>query len=168
MSAQRVLTALILAVTVASPARAEPTLFPSRVALESLREKLKASGGDPAKIVRPRKAADLAALESGKRYKFVVRADGQLAVAPLPADAEHNEYVHPILADGQKVRTAGGLRVDRVDEKITTVTLDQDSQAYCPTAESLTSAKKALIHIGVPAAAIHVEDRPPKCVTPPK
>ena len=128
------LLALLLASGCSAPP--VPPLFDSRVPLEPLLAKLKESGGDPGRILRPRATADLGRLESGRRYKFVVARDGQLAIAPLPADDPSNEYVHPVLAGGAPVRTAGGIRVERDGSAIRKVAVDQDSNAYCPTAAS--------------------------------
>ncbi len=135
-------------------------LFQSRVPYPPLVEKLKATGGDRARIVRVKTAQDLARFESGWRYKFVVDADGALLVAPLPADAPDNEYVHPILAGGGPVRTAGGITVEHKGDKITKVTVDQDSKAYCPTLASLDEAVNLLARMGVLATR---QDRAPKC-----
>jgi hypothetical protein len=141
-----------------------PPLFESRVPLAPLIEKLRASGGETGLILHPHQAADLARLETGKRYRFVVRQDGRLAIAPLPVEAPSNEYVHPILADGQAVRTAGGLRVDREGQALHRVTVDQDSKAYCPTGASLGSALAELHRLGVPSESLRVENRVPACV----
>jgi mono/diheme cytochrome c family protein len=139
-------------------------LFDSRVAYEPLATKLKASGGDPARIVRPRRAADLSALQPGKRYKFVVGPEGTLAIAPLPADAPSNEYVHPVLGGGGPVRTAGNIRIDREGESLVRVVVDQDSKSYCPAAESLSVALEALSNLGIPGDRLRVDNRPPACV----
>jgi hypothetical protein len=149
-----------------SCSRGEPpaALFDCRVPVEPLLVKLKAGGGDPNRIVRPRSADELSRLESGKRYRFVTRSDGSLAIAPLPADAPGNEYVHPVLGEGAPVLTAGGVRVDRADGEIRKVTVDQDSKSYCPTGESLGAALRELSRIGVPADRLRVENRPPECV----
>jgi len=150
-----------------SAGRPPAPLFDSRVPLAPLVEKLQASGGDRARILQPASAADLSRLEPGKRYRFVVRSDGRLAVAPLPVDAPSNEYVHPVLGEGGPVRTAGGIRVDRKGETIDKVTVDQDSKAYCPTADSLSAALTELSRLGVPAERLRVENRPPVCVGAP-
>ncbi len=139
-----------------------PSLMPSRVPYEPLRAKLLAAGGDPSRVLRPARAADLDALTDGKRYKFVVRADGTLAIAPLPADAQANEYVHPVLAEGGAVRTAGGITVTRAGGAVAVV-IDQDSKAYCPPLASLVEAERALARIGVPPSQVRREDRPPAC-----
>jgi hypothetical protein len=138
-------------------------LFRSSVAYEPLLLKLKASGGDPSRVVRAQSSKDLLRLDSGKRYKFAVDEAGRLVIAPLPADAANNEYVHPILAGGGPVRTAGGITVEHKDGKILHVMLDQDSKAYCPTLLSLDEAARALEKLGVPAGVISRQDRPPKC-----
>jgi hypothetical protein len=140
------------------------SLFESRVSVAPLLVKLAASGGDPSKILTPRTAADLEPLEAGKRYKFVVRPDGTLAVAPMPVDAKSNEYVHPVLGRGEAVLTAGNVRVDREGGRLTRVTVDQDSKAYCPTGDSLEAALLALARLGVPRDRLRVENRPPACV----
>ena len=151
---------LAAAVAVAAPSR-----FTSRVAYEPLVAKLQASGGDAARIVRVRAVGDLAAFESGKRYKFVVAEAGALSVAPLPAEAPNNEYVHPILAGGGAVRTAGGLVVVRTpDGRLAKIVVDQDSKAYCPTFESLDEAVQALTRIGVAATLVARQPRVPECV----
>jgi len=150
-----------------SPAAPPAPLFESRVALPPLVAKLQASGGDPRKILHPSAAADLARLEAGKRYRFVVRDDGRMAIAPIPADVPANEYVHPVLAEGRAVRTAGGLQVDRDGATLRRVTVDQDSKAYCPTGDSLAAALGELARIGVPADRLRVESRPPACVGAP-
>ncbi|MDB4966155.1 MAG: hypothetical protein JWN44_1844 [Myxococcales bacterium] len=147
----------------AATASASPALFTSRVAYEPLVAKLKGSGGDRSRIVRARAAKDLTALQSGKRYKFVVDEAGALAIAPLPADAAVNEYVHPILAAGGAVRTAGGITVEHADGKIAAVVVDQDSKAYCPTAQSLDEAVQALAKLGVATRLVTRRDRPPAC-----
>lgn len=159
------LLALLLAGGCTAP-RPVQFLFDSRVPLEPLRAKLKESAGDPARILRPKAGPDLESLESGRRYKFVVARDGRLAIAPLPADAPSNEYVHPVLAAGGPVRTAGGLRIERDGTALRRVTVDQDSKAYCPTAASLEAALTALGGLGAPADRLRVENRPPTCAAP--
>src|SRR5262249_9112769 len=140
-------------------------LFTSKVPYEPLVAKLKASGGDPSRIVRVKVVADLGRLESGKRYRFVLDPAGTLAIAPLPADAANNEDVHPILAGGGPVRTAGGITVEHPGGKLTRVTIDQDSKAYCPTLDSLAEAARALEKLGVAAQAIQRQDHPPECAS---
>jgi hypothetical protein len=110
-----------------------------------------------------KQAADLERLASGRRYRFVVDPHGQLAVAPLPADAPSNEYVHPILAAGGPVLTAGGIRVDRANGRIERIVVDQDSKAYCPNFDSLAEAVRALTALAIPNAAIKTENHPPEC-----
>lgn len=155
-----------LTVIAAGLAEAKPVDFSSRVAYAPLVAKLKASGGSPDRILHVEHAADLARLESGKRYKFVVDAHGQLRIAPLPADAASNEYVHPILAGGGPVKTAGGIVVEHASGKITQVVVDQDSKSYCPTSDSLAAAVRALTAAGVAGALIRRQDRPPVCAPP--
>ncbi len=147
----------------AATAFAAPSLFTSRVPYPPLVAKLQASGGDSARIIRARSTRELLRLDSGKRYKFVLDQTGLLAIAPLPADTAHNEYVHPILAGGAAVRTAGGIVVEKAGGKLAKVVLDQDSQAYCPTLQSLDDAARALEKLGVAPQIIVRQDRPPRC-----
>ncbi len=142
-------------------------LFDCRVAAEPLLAKLKAAGGDPGRILRPRSADDLLKLESGKRYRFVSRPDGRLAIAPLPVDAPGNEYVHPVLGEGGPVLTAGGIRVEHAGGKLAKVWVDQDSKSYCPTGASLDAALRELGRLGIPADRLRVENRPADCVGAP-
>lgn len=135
-----------------------------RVDAAPLRAALRAAGGDPARVLHPSAQRGLVALASGRRYKFVLTEDGKLAVAPEPADAPHNEYVHPVLADGAPVRSAGGITVVHDDGRVSRVLLDAESRAYCTTAESLRPTVRALRAMGVPAEAIAVEARPRACV----
>lgn len=162
----RALAAVGLLVVLSACAEGPPPrpLFESRVPVAPLLAKLQASGGDPARILAPRSVADLDRLEPGERYKFVVRADGVLAVAPLPLSAANNEYVHPVLGRGEAVLTAGNIRVEREGGTLSRVTVDQDSKAYCPTGNSLAAALTALVRLGVPANRLRVENRPPACV----
>ena len=135
-----------------------------RVDVGPLRAALRAAGGDPARVLRPSAPRWLVALASGRRYKFVLTGEGKLAVAPEPADAPHNEYVHPVLADGAPVRSAGGITVTHDDGRVSRVLLDAESRAYCTTAESLRPTVRALRAMGVQAEAIAVEARPFACV----
>jgi hypothetical protein len=150
----------------ALPAGAPPLpvapLFDSRAPLAPLMAKLREVGGDPARIVRPKNVGELASLKSGARYKFVLARDGRLAIAPSPDDPA-NPYTHPILAGGEPVRTAGGIRVQRSGGAITKVIVDPDSRAYCPTADSLREALDALAALGVAGDALRVENRPVNC-----
>lgn len=143
-------------------AAAAPALYPSRVPLAPLLAKLQAGAGSVDRVLHPRSAADLSALATGKRYKFVVLEGGGLAIAPLPADAPRNFYVHPVLALGAPVRTAGGLRVEHGAGGLR-VTVDEDSEAYCPGFSSLSAAVEALVRLGVPGDAVVRLDRPPRC-----
>ncbi|MGZ3406655.1 MAG: hypothetical protein ACXVAN_09465 [Polyangia bacterium] len=160
---RRVIPAAVL--LVAASALAAPSLFTSKAPYEPLVAKLKSSGGDPSRVVHVRAARELTRLESGKRYKFALDEAGTLAIAPLPADAPNNEYVHPILAGGAPVRTAGGITVEHAAGKLARITLDQDSKSYCPTLQSLDEAAQALAKLGVAPALIARQDRPPACVT---
>lgn len=134
-----------------------------RVDVAPLRAALRAAGGDPARILRPTTAAGLLALTSGHRHKFVLNGHGMFVLAPLPADAAHNEYVHPILGDGAPVRGAGGMTVVHVDGRVTRVVLDAESFSYCTATESLRPSVRALQAMGIPAEAIVVEARPLAC-----
>lgn len=147
----------------AATALAAPSLFQSAVPYDPLVAKLKASGGDAARIIHVRSTQDLLRLQSGKRYKFALDGGGSFSIAPIPADAPNNEYVHPILAAGGPVRTAGGITVEHAGGKISKVTIDQDSKAYCPTLPSLDEAKHALEALGVASGLIVRQDRPPQC-----
>ena len=157
-------TLLLLTIIATATARAdEERTFVSRVAYVPLVAKLTAAGGDVARVLHPRSRDDLTALATGRRYKFVVTSDGKLAIAPLAADAPHNEYVHPILAGGGAVRTAGGITIERKGATITRVTLDEDSKSYCPTLDSLAAAEHALVRLGVAASQMTRRDQPPRC-----
>jgi len=163
MSTRMTLLVAMLLVSAVPVAFAKPAEFASRVAYEPLLAKLKASGGSLERVIHVKQAADLERLESGRRYKFVVDARGQLAIAPLPADAAANEYVHPILGGGGPVRTAGGIRVDRKSGTLERVVVDQDSKAYCPTLDSLAEAVRAVTALGIAASAVKQENRAPQC-----
>jgi hypothetical protein len=147
-----------------APREEDDPRYLCRVDVTPLREALRASGGDPSRIVRPADAASLGALESGRRYKFVLTGAGALAVAPMPADAPHNEYVHPILGDGAAVRSAGGITVTHDHGRVTRVVLDAESRSYCTATESLRPVVRALRAMGVEAGAIVIEGRPLACV----
>ncbi len=147
-----------------SPPVDDDLRFACRVDVAPLRAALRASGGDPSRILRPAAPSDLARLDAGHRYKFVLGVDRRLAVAPMPADAPHNEYVHPVLGDGAPVRSAGGLRVERSNGRVTRVVLDPESLAYCTTTDSLRPAVRALVAMGFAPDAIAVEARRFACV----
>ena len=161
----KILAAILSLLAATAVAVAAPSLFTSRVPYPPLVAKLKSSGGDSSRIVRVQSTKDLTRLESGKRYKFVLDEAGTLAIAPLPADAPNNEYVHPILAGGGAVKSAGGIVVELGDGKIAKVTIDQDSKSYCPTLQSLDEAARALEKAGIAPQIIVRQDRPPQCVT---
>lgn len=139
-----------------------PRSYASRVGYEPLALKLASSGEDPSSLKAVARADELDALTPGRRYKFVVRDDGALVIAPKPADEPHNDWVHPVLAQGGRVRTAGGLRVDG-SGGTRRITVDQDSQSYCPSLASLAAAERALAKLGVPPSQIARADRPPAC-----
>ena len=144
-----------------------PTLYTSRVPAAPLLAKLTASGGDPSRILHPRSAADLAPLDAGHRYRFVVLGDGTLAVAPLPQDAQGNEYVHPVLAAGAPVLTAGFLHLERTGDELRAISVDQDSKSFCPPFASLAAARAALAALGVASDKIQLENHPPECIAKP-
>jgi hypothetical protein len=141
-----------------------PLQFDSRTPLAPLEEKLRDTGGSPDRIVHPRALADLAPLESGVRYKFVVRTDDTLAIAPEPASTPGGAYAHPVLAGGAAVLTAGGITITRNGASIAKVVVDQDSQAYCPSADSLRAAVAALVTLGVESEVVRIDNRPSACV----
>jgi len=143
---------------------AAPLLFDSRAPLAPLEERLRDAGGSPDRIIHPRTLADLAALESGARYKFVVLPDDAIAIAPEPASTPGSAYAHPVLAGGAAVLTAGGITITRDGGSITKVVVDQDSQAYCPSAGSLRAAVTTLVALGAEPEAVRVDNRPPACV----
>ncbi len=153
--------ALVLAACASSP-----TLFANRKPIAPLRARLAAAGGDPARVVTLRGVSDLVALSPGEPYKFALAADGALRVAPLPARASGNEYVHPILVDGAPVRTAGMITATHDGARVTAVSLDRDSRAYCPTEESLAEAVDALAALGLPRACIRTRPTSPQCEPP--
>jgi hypothetical protein len=156
---------VVIAVLGCKPApKDEVVLLDTKTDAQPHLEKLQAQGGDVSKILKPKQAADLKALESGKRYKFVVLRDGQLAISPLAADVPNNEYVHPVLGGGGPVRTAGGIKVVHESGSISKVVLDQDSKAYCATTDSLRAAATSLKRIGVTADSLRIENKPPKCL----
>lgn len=140
-----------------------PAMFPSRKEIAPLRARLTQSGGDSSRVIRVNGLVDLTQLNRNTRYKFSLPADGVLRVAPLPADMPNNEYVHPILADGAPVRTAGGIVVRHDGVTVTGAVLDRDSRAYCPTEASLGAAIDALVSLGVSRGGITIEPRTPQC-----
>lgn len=162
----RIVTALFsLTLTLAcSTGNQASALFDSRADYQPLLDKLEASGGDVTRILRPHSVADLAALESGKRYKFAIPPDGSVALAPLPVDATPNDYAHPILGGGKPVLTAGNVRIEREGDSIARVVVDQESHAYCPTAASLQAAVDALSRLGIAGEKLRIENRPTECV----
>lgn len=161
--------AATLAASCARPAPApsasdDDPRFACRVDVAPLRAALVAAGGDPSRVVHPSALGGLVVCESGRRYKFVLDGRRRFAVAPMPADAPHNEYVHPVLGDGAPVRSAGGIRVYHREGRVERVVLDGESRAYCTTTESLRPAVRALVAMGLAPEAITVEGRPLACV----
>ena len=158
--------AFLLAAALGRAAEPPAILFDCRADVAALEQRLRAGGGDPAKVRRPKTAADLHALVSGKRYKFVVTREGELVVAPVPAPATNDLYAHAILAGGAPVRTAGGIRIERTGERVTRIAIDRDSMSYCPTEASLEAAVTALAGLGVARDLVVIDDRPPDCLPP--
>jgi hypothetical protein len=160
-------TSLLLAFLVVGCARSRPEpVFDCRVAAAPLVDDLKAHGGDPGRILKPTSLEDLRRMGEG-RHLFVVLEDGHLAISPVADGASPNGYAHAVLGGGRAALSAGGLRVDWKGASPSTVTVDQDSPSYCPSASSLGAALSELERIGVPGAALRVENRPPACVGAP-
>ena len=157
--------ALVVLFSLSTTALGAAALLSSRVPYPPLLEKLKAAGGDPVKVVVIHGIEDLAALKPTRRYKYVVRRDGFMVVAPRPLDEPNNEYVHPILARGEPVRTAGVVHVEhrgaQADDEL--VFIDQDSKAYCPTFDSLQEVRLALSRVNIARDHVRLEDHPPTC-----
>jgi uncharacterized protein YbbK (DUF523 family) len=61
-----------------------------------------------------------------------------------------------------KRRRRRGRRRARLRE-VTRVVVDEDTQGYCATFESLAAAREALAAAGLPGAAVVLEDRSPSC-----
>lgn len=155
---RRALFCLALAACTRGPER-----FESRKEIGPLRERLRASGGDLSRVIHVRAQSDLARLESGERYKFAIPEDGRFRVAPRPLSEPGNEYVHPVLVDGARVRTAGNLIVKLLDGAVSGVMIDRDSRAYCPSQRSVSEAISALRALGIPRTRISVDPVPPHC-----
>ena len=152
--------ALVLGVALFAAACA-PQQYSSRHPYPELLAKLQASGGSLDALVVLRRAQQLTTLESGKRYKFALAADGVLRIAPLPFEAANNEYHHPIVGRGQRVVTAGGITVEHTNgATLTRVTIDQDSKSYQPSFQSLAAAEKYLRRVGVERTKITKRDQP--------
>jgi len=142
-------------------------LFDSRVPFDPELERLKKAGDDPSKVLKPTSAADLGKLlEPGKRYDHVVMPNGTLVIAPKSVDAPGNFWTHPILAGGGAVKTAGHIRVDKSGDALAKVTIDAESDTYCPLPESLRAALTALATLKVPNDVIRVESRSVDCWKP--
>jgi hypothetical protein len=141
-----------------------PTSYSSRVDYAPLEAALREAGGSPDDAWTIGTRDDLRRLASGRRYKVVLTTDGSLRVAPRPADEPRNEYVHPILARGRDVRTAGGIVVEHTDGRVTRVVVDQDSKAYCPSFASLDALRERLRQLGV--GRVEAVDRVPDCAPP--
>ncbi|MBI3894247.1 MAG: hypothetical protein HY303_22230 [Candidatus Wallbacteria bacterium] len=139
-------------------------VFDCRVPLAPLMAKLRAAGGDVTRILYVERAVDLTRLKAGARYKFSLPVAGRFAIGPEPAEVSGSVYSHPILSGGRPVLAAGGIRVDHEAGKLVKVTVDQDSQSYCPTADCLQAALESLAGVGVPVEVLRVENRTPECV----
>lgn len=140
-----------------------PERFTNRKEMAPLRERLRASGGDVGRVIHVRALQDLMALQVGERYRFAIPEDGHLRVAPMPASAANNEYVHPVLVDGAPVRTAGYIIVKHLERTVTGAMIDRDSRAYCPSQRSLEVAIEALRSLGLARDRISVDPVPPQC-----
>lgn len=142
-------------------------LFDSRTPYDPELEQLKKAGDDPNRTLKPTSAADLAKLlEPGKRYLHVVTPNGTLVIAPKSVDAQQNFWSHPVLASGGAVKSAGHIRVDKSGEALAKVTVDAESETYCPLPESLRATLTALATLKVPNDVIRVESRTVDCWKP--
>ncbi|MGZ3452425.1 MAG: hypothetical protein ACXVEF_22640 [Polyangiales bacterium] len=170
----RVSAALLLGATIAvggvvgcekdpGPPQVPAYLFDSRVPLEGELEKLKKAGEDPNKVLRPLSALELSKqIEPGKSYAFVVLPNGGLVLAPKP-DMPAWSQAHPVLASGQAVKAAGHLRMEKSGDTITKLTIDGDSDTYCPTSDAMRSALATLVQMKVPSETLRIDNRPPDC-----
>lgn len=150
-----------------APPEAPAFLFDSRVPLDPQLEKLKEAGDDPNKGIKPTSAADLAKLlEPGKRYLHVVMPNGTLVIAPKSVDAPGHAWSHPVLANGGPVKAAGHLRVDTSAGALAKVTVDAESDTYCPLPESLRATLAVLATLKVPNDLVRVESRTADCWKP--
>lgn len=139
-------------------------LFDSRVPLDPELERLKKGGDDPSKALKPTSAADLGRLlEPGKRFEHVVMPNGTLVVAPRSVDAPGNFWSHPLLASGSAVKTAGHLRIEKSGDALAKVTVDAESDTYCPLPESIRATLAALATLKVPNDILRVESRAVDC-----
>lgn len=144
-----------------------PRLFTSRVAYAPLVEALHAAGQRESDIITVTQASQLTALTPDRRYKFCLTAQGAFRLSPLAADTRPNEFVHPILADGAPVLTAGALSISMQNGVLTSVTLDPESRAYCTDLGSLSAAAAALRQRGVAPEALHTAPRAYDCYAAP-
>ena len=142
-------------------------LFDCRVPVADAQQRLAAEHGSMDLIRTPRQRADFLQFTSGKRYAFVVRRDGVLAVSPLPADAGRNPYSPAVLASGDPVVTAGGITIVHANDEVLKLVIDSDSAAYCPTSDSVREALPILARAGIPGDRIRYENRPRTCVDQP-
>jgi hypothetical protein len=146
-----------------SAASVDDELCTCRVPVEPFLEELDRTGQSLEHIVDVEALEDLEFLIEGESYRYVVLPDGRIRVAPIPASAENNAYVHPVLGDGQPVRGAGFLRRE---EGGALWSVDRNSQAYCPPRGSEQWAVEALLRIGVRRDGIGVVQIDPDCVDP--
>jgi hypothetical protein len=156
------LVACMLAVGCGSPSR-PVLLFDARVPTAALQQRFAADHGSMDQVRLPRRGSDFLQFVSGKRYAFVVRQKGVLAIAPLPVDATPNPYAHEILALGEAVVTAGGITVVHTPDTVSKIVIDADSAAYCPTPDSVREAVPILAQAGIPSDRIRVDNRPRAC-----
>jgi hypothetical protein len=159
-----ILVPLACALAAACGPPSQPVLlFDCRIPEAALQPRLAAARGSMDQVKVPGQRADFLQLASGKRYAFVVRRSGVLAMAPLPADADRNVHAPEILALGEPVMTAGGLTVVHTSDTVSKVVIDGDSAAYCPTPDSAREALPILVRAGVPSDRIRVDNRPRDC-----
>lgn len=147
-----------------APRQVPPFLFDCRASYDAALAELKKAGGEASAILHPTSAADLSrALEPSKRYAYVVLPSGALAVSPK---SEPSAFSHAVLASGGAVRAAGYVTLQKSGDALSKITVDGDSDAYCPTSNALESAVAALLAIKASADAIRIDNRPPACFFP--
>lgn len=123
--------------------------------------RLRERGQDPGAVIDADDLEDLAFVVNGEQYRYVVLPDGRIRVAPIPLSAEDNDYVHPVLGEGQPVRGAGFLMRNEDGDGWT---VDRNSQAYCPPPGTEEHAVEALVRIGARRDGIRVVRVDPECM----
>ena len=146
---------------------ASTLLFDCRVPFDAAVQRLAAEHGSMDLVKLPRRRADFLQFASGRRYAFVVRRDGVLAVAPVPADTARNPYSHALLARGEPVVTAGGISVVHAADDVVKLVVDTDSAAFCPTPDSVRDVVPIFVRAGIPADRIRYDNRPRACIEQP-